>query len=93
MKKKKLKNRKESVPANIEVSLKDMTNQLAKLQQELMDLRFEYANARSLAKPARVRQIRSSIARLHTEMEELQQANQPDPPLRTKKMAAQPAMR
>ena len=56
-------------------STKDLQEQLEKNQKELMQLRFEYANARSLSNPSKVKIIRKSIARILTILAERKKDN------------------
>ncbi|MCR9142370.1 MAG: 50S ribosomal protein L29 [bacterium] len=53
--------------ANIhEMTDEELNKQLDSARKELLDLRFSYATARSLQSPARVGQLRKTIARCLT---------------------------
>lgn len=49
-----------------EMTDEELTTQLEQARRELMEMRFSYAVARSLQSPARVGQLRKTIARVLT---------------------------
>ncbi len=53
-----------------ELSPEQLDDRLAELQQELFNLRFQYAT-RQLTNTARIRQVRRDIARIRTRQREV----------------------